>query len=168
MNSYHRIALIWVVVMVFTLVKCDFVVLAQDEHATLRGLQGVCVIVEQLNPEIEQDGLAREQLQTDIEQKFRIARIKVFSPEEVLQVKGGPTFYLHVNVLKLRSGCYVYNISTKFIERVFPERASYLIAAVTWEKPELLGFNCELSHIRASAKKMVDRFINAYSSVNSK
>ena len=79
MNRHHRIALILGVV--FTLVTLDSFVLAQDvdqeSRAVLRGLQGCEVVVENLRPEIERGGLTREQLQTDMELKFRMAGIKV-------------------------------------------------------------------------------------------
>ena len=162
MNRYQRIALILGVVMVFTLAKWDSFLLAQDKRDILRGLQGCPVVVERLRPEIEQDGLTKEQLQTDTELKLREAGIKVFSLKEAAQLKGCPYFYLNVHVLKLQSGCYSYNISTELIEEAFP------LWQTAWTQLELLGFSCRLSDIRENAKDMVDEFINEYLAANQK
>ena len=181
MNSYQRTALILGVV--FTLVTLNSFVLAQDQRrrvllrdhqkyrrAILRGLQGCRVVVENLEPEIERDGLTREQLQTDTELKFRMAGIKVLSLKEATQVKGSsPFFHLWVRVLKLQSGCYTYVITAELIEVVFPKRKPhYPIVVSTCEIPSFMGFTCRLTDIRQPAKDIVDQFINDYLAVNPK
>ena len=162
MNSYQRIALILGVVMVFTLAKQDSLVLAQDNRDILGSLQGCPVVVARLGPEIEKDGLTKEQLQTDTEQRLRMAGIKVFSLEQAAQEKGSPYFYLHVHVDKLKSGCYSYNISTELIKEAFP------MWETTWTQLELMGLSCNLSEIRQHAQDMVDEFINEYLAANQK
>lgn len=162
MNRYQRFALILGVVMVFTLAEQASFVLAQDNGHTLRGLQGFPVVVARLGAEIEKDGLTEEQLQTDTEQRLRMAGIKVFSLEEATQEKGSPYFYLHVHVDKLKSGCYSYNISTELIKEAFP------LWETTWTQLELMGLSCYLSEIRQHAQDMVDEFINEYLAANQK
>ena len=162
MNRYQRIAFILGVVMVFTLAKQDSLVLAQDNRDILRSLQGCPVVVARLRPEIEQDGLTKKQLRTDAELKLRMAGIKVLSLEQAAQAKGSPYFYLNVHVVKLKSGCYSFNISTELIEEAYP------LWETTWTQLELLGFSCNLSDIRQQAKDMVDEFINEYRAANQK
>lgn len=162
MNRYQRIATITFVVMVFTLAEQPLFLLAQDDRDTLRGLQGFPVIVARLEPEIEKEGLTKEQLQTDTEVKLRMAGIKVLSLEEAIQVKGSPYFYLNVRVDKLRSGCYSFNISTELIEEAYPLWES------AWTQLELLGFSCSLCDVRHHAQDMVDEFINEYLAANQK
>ena len=48
----------------------------ENTRATLRGLNGVQVVVEDMmKPDIERDGLTRQQLQTDVELRLRKAGI---------------------------------------------------------------------------------------------
>ena len=162
MNRYQRFALVLGVVMVFTLAKQDSFGLAQDNRDTLRGLEGFPVLVARLGAEIEKDGLTKEQLQTDTEQRLRMAGIKVFSLEEAIREKGSPYFYLHVHVDKLQSGCYSFNISTELIKEAFPRWET------TWTQLELMGLSCNLSDIRQQAQDMVDEFINEYLAANQK
>jgi len=169
MNSCQRSALILGVVMVFTLVKWDSFVSAQDKHDILRGLEECHVAVAPLKPEIEEDGLTRKPLLTETEQKFMKAGIKVLSRKEAVQVKGRPHFYLTAHVLKLPSGCYIYKVSTEFVEDVLPFRKPHvLIRAAAWTQPDILGFSCELSNISKTVQHMVDEFIDAYLSVSPK
>ncbi len=162
MNRYQCIALILGVVMAFTLAEQAPFVSAQDNRDTLRGLQGFPVVVARLGAEIEKDGLTKEQLQTDTEQRLRMAGIKVFSLEQAAQAKDSPYFYLHVHVDKLKSGCYSYNISTELIEPAYP------LWETAWTQLELMGLSCRLSEIRQQAKGMVDEFINEYRAANQK
>jgi len=150
------------VVLVSALVKWHFPVLAQDKSAILHGLQGCCVVVERLEPEIELGGLTKEQLQTDTEVKLRMAGIKVYSLKEATQVERSRYFYLNVNVIKLRSGCYEYDISTELIEEAFP------LWETTWTQLAVLGRSCRLSDIRRDAEDMVEMFVNEYLAANSK
>ena len=160
MSNYQRIALVFCTVMVFAMARQDSFVLAQDNRDTLRGLQGFPVIVARLEPEIEKEGLTKEELQTDTELKLKMAGIKVLSLQEAIQVKGSPYFYLNVRVDKLKSGCYAFNISTEIIEEAYP------LWETTWTQLELLGFSCSLCDVRQSAQDMVDEFINEYRAAN--
>ncbi len=171
MNNYQRIGLILGVV--FTLVILNSFVLAQyldhRRRAVLRGLQGCHVIVENLEPEIERDGLTREQLQTDMELKLRMAGIKVLSREE----QGAPVFYLNVTAMEIfaKHGAslgYIYNISVSLQERVQLMRNGDIMRRATWEKPGFLGITTNLTDIRQGAKDMVDYFINDYLAANPK
>jgi len=61
-----------------------------DQKDTLKGLHGVEVVVENPGPEVEKHGLTRQQIQTDVELKLRLAGIKVFSEKERLLSAGMP------------------------------------------------------------------------------
>lgn len=49
---------------------------------SLKGLKGVNVLVDNLKPDIEKDGLKTSSIQTDVELKLRMAGIKVLTFEE--------------------------------------------------------------------------------------
>ena len=162
MNNYQRIALIMGVV--FAIVIWNSFVSAQDQRrrAMLRGLQGCGVIVGNLKPEIERDGLTNQNLQTDTELKFRMAGNKILSPGA-----GVPYFYLTVTVMKSQSGFYIFNISAALGEDVLLIRNGDTIWGTTWDDNHL-GMTSDLSDIRQRAKDMVDIFINDYLAANPK
>ena len=72
---------------------------AQDDEttrSTLRGLQGIFVYVEPLDPQIEQSGLFKSQIQTDTESQLKSAGIRVLTREDFLKGFGRP--YLYINL----------------------------------------------------------------------
>ena len=164
----------WIVLvfMVLGLVDLDSFVIAgntEQESKSLHGLKGVYVLIEDLDTEIKQDGLTDSQLRTDTELRLRMAGIRVLSLEEAYVTPGRPWLLVNVNILKLRYiPTYVYNISVEFYQNVSLLRASNIrIPACTWDS-SILGMNPKLEAIRSTTKKLVDRFINAYLSVNPK
>ena len=88
-------------------------VLAGDspfERATLAGLNGVHVLVEGMNPDVERDGLAKSTMQTDVELRLRQVGIRVLTGTEQLLAPGRPYLYLRVSTLKDREGFYAIAI----------------------------------------------------------
>jgi len=174
MNSYHRIALILGVVMIFTLVKSDAFLLAYDHEMSrlaLRDLQGVYVLVGKLNPEIEREGLTKHQIQTDVELRLRMAGIKVLSHEEALKMTGAPFLRISAHVVERKIvKSYIYNTHVELCQDVYLVRKPEIKIndATTWSSSYLLGLTPDLDQIRARVRDQVDFFINAYLSVNPK
>src|ERR1051325_9720100 len=55
-----------------------------DPRELLRGLQGVYVEIESLDPDAEKDGLTKDRLQTDVELRLRQADIQVLTKKQWL------------------------------------------------------------------------------------
>lgn len=145
---------------------------AQDDEIsrqTLRGLQGVQVVMEPLRPEIKGDGLTVDGLRTNTEKKFEIAGIKVLSETENQMTPGSPYIYVHSNVSKYRYLLgYIYTNRVELVQDVYLVRAFKIKAgAVTWSI-STTGFAPKLEDIRTSMEDLVDNFIRAYLSVNPK
>jgi hypothetical protein len=166
----------WIVsvFMVLVLVNLDSPVFAFDNRLTrrtLQGLQGVIVVVASLGPEIKQDGLTEDQLRTDTELKLRMAGIKVLSNEELSITPGKPMMHVYITILKTKLNhytLYVFSISLQIMQEASLARAPNIkTAAITW-LVDITGKTGELEDIRDSTKDLVDKFINAYLSVNSK
>jgi hypothetical protein len=136
---------------------------------SLRGLNCIAVLIEQLRPEMEQAGLYRSQIQTDVELKLRLSGIKVLTKEEGLKEKGASFIYINVNSFKQRpQGLFIYNIYCELGQNVFLERNhSIKIFATTWREIGWLGIG-DIKDIREAIKERIDIFINAYLSVNPK
>jgi hypothetical protein len=139
---------------------------AEFSRASLKGLQGVQVVVEPLEAEAEQVGLNKTSIQTDVELKLRQAGITV------LTEAGTPYLYIDVNTSKSPSGpLYAYFVGVKLCQTVRLDRdpSIKIFAATTWDVAELgtVG-RVNLRSIRERIKDLVDMFINAYLSVNPK
>jgi len=164
MNTHKRIAIV-IGVIFCTLVKLDSSGLSDDTHL-LRGLEGVQVIVEEIQPEVERDGLTKAQLKTDVELALRMSGIKLLSAEERVQILSQPILYLNVNVMKTQGSGYVFNVDLSARESGITLRGG-MTWAPTWEWG-YVGITPSLASIRDYVKDMVDRFINAYLTANPK
>jgi hypothetical protein len=135
-----------------------------SQRATLKGIKAVAVAVEDTNADAERDGLTRNQLQTDVEQRLRRAGI-------TLDNDAPGILAVFVNTLKIESGFYVYAIRVQFRQRVRMERNLKIAAlASTWEAPSVVGTvgTRALRDVRGSVRDRVDQFINAYLEQNPK
>lgn len=160
------------VTLVFSLVSSALAINGRSNRATLRGLKGVGILVEQLPPEVEREGLVRNQLQMEAESKLRMAGIKVLTREECLKTPGEPYLYININVniAKTESDIYPYTIDVMLIQKVSllrtPEQITY---AVTWSTGGVGSIGKPiLSQLRDNVEEMVDLFINAYLGENPK
>jgi len=136
-------------------------------RATLRGLRGMGVLVEPLDPDVERAGLTTLHLQTAVEGQLQKAGIPVFTTEERLRVPGKPFVYVHVHVV-LRS----YALVTYFVQVELNQRASLetdaLLATVSTWSVGLQGTieKARLDTLDDFVRDAVDQFINAYFSVH--
>jgi hypothetical protein len=138
---------------------------------SLRGLEGVYIIVMKLPAEIESKGLTRKSLQEDVESKLKQAKIKVLSVKEALFTEGVPSLDLDVKISDLRhpsekcSG-YVYTIAVRLAQGVILSRDSKIVLqADTW-KVEDYGQALKLDEIRSKVKNMIDTFVSSYQAAN--
>lgn len=164
MNTHKRIA-VTIGVIFCTLLQLETSGLSDDTHF-LRGLEGVQVIVEEIQPEVQRDGLTKSQLKSDVELALRMSGIKVLSVEERVQILSQPILYLNVNVTKTQGSAYVFNVDLTVRESSITLRGG-LTWAPTWEW-SYVGITPSLTSIRDYVKDMVDRFINAYLTANPK
>jgi len=149
-----------------------FAINGKSNLATLRGLQGVGVLVEQLPPEVENEGLRRNQIQAEVESKLRMAGIKVLTKEECAKMPGEPYLYinLNINITKTESDIYPYSIDVMLIQKVFllrdPEKNTY---TMTWSTGGIGSIDKQiLAQLRESVMNVVDVFIHAYLTENPK
>jgi hypothetical protein len=139
----------------------------EHTRATLRGIEGVHVIVESLRPEVEQYGLTQQQLHTDVELRLREAGIRVLTKEELFAMPGKPWLYVNVNVQLHPVGLAVYNIDVVLNQRASLKTDGSLASVATWSHGEVGSLSSQrLSDIRTCVRDQVDQFINAYLSVH--
>ena len=107
---------------------------SETSRATLRGLEGVCVLIEDLTPEIEQAGLTKSQLQTDVELRLRQAGIPVLPQKEGGRMTTSPCLYVGVGLWQIPSvPAYGLMIEVKVLQWVSLVRdPSLTIGTRTW------------------------------------
>src|ERR671924_598657 len=64
------------------------------QNSSLRGLPGVRVLLTDLNPDAERDGLIKSEVQMDVELRLRNAGIRVLTEEEWHKVPRAPMLYV--------------------------------------------------------------------------
>jgi hypothetical protein len=146
------------------------VTLCKNQRDVLAGLQGVRVLVEHLNPKVEEYGLEAQQLQNDVELRLRQNGIKVLSEQEYLSTLN-PCLYVCVIVdIRPESSLVVSGITLELREAVLLIRdQTKLCMGGTWWTASTgsVGLN-NIKTIREGVKDNVDKFINDYLAVNPK
>jgi Putative peptidoglycan binding domain len=140
------------------------------QNATLRGLSGVRVLVEPLDPKMERAGLTKEQIQTDVEFRLRQAGVRVLPEEERQGVRGTPALFVKVDgLLSYNSqGLAAYMLSVEAYQdaRLAANGASALVMTWRVSSISLVGSANLPTGIRNAVRALVDQFIDAYRRVN--
>jgi len=163
-----------VLFMVMFMSSSVFAIDSEVTRKTLTGLKGIYVTVENLQPNIEKYAsrfsLTRDQIHRDVEQKLKSADIKIFTRDEWLRTTGRPMLYVNVNTHEYEKYWYSYTIKLELQQIVMPEANPKIKAfATTWSIDMTGSANIgTLGTIRSNVVLLVDRFIDAYSSVNLK
>lgn len=139
-------------------------------RTTLKGLQGVFVIIESLDPEVEKAGLTSAELRTDVELSLRLAGIRVLSEGQGRRIPGAPYLYVRVNVVTSTPSIWPYSIDVELNQYVTLDRDRNIrTTGATWSVGSI--GTVTLSNIRTAKDRVndkVDEFINAYLAVNPK
>jgi hypothetical protein len=122
--------------------------------------------VEEIQPEVKGRELTKGQLKTDVEIALRSSGVKVLSAEERIEMLSQPILYLNVNVMKTQGPVYVFNVDLSCREGAITLRGG-MTWTPTWEWG-YVGMTTDVTSIRDYVKDVVDRFINAYLTANSK
>ena len=167
-----RIRRILAFVMIFLLLSVVMIYADTYGKESLRGLRGVNIMVESLQPDIEKDGLRKSSIKTDVELKLRMAGIKVLTKEEREKEPGMPYLYVRVSSIKRETGLHVFNIDVELGQLVLLARDPKIICyyATTWRTTGEIGTigGVKVNQLRDSIKDRVDEFINDYLEMNPK
>lgn len=162
---------------------------SEISRSSLAGLQGVCVIIEDLQPNIKdyavKYGLTKAEIQKEIEQKIRTSGIGVLNNQDWLNMPGRPVLYININthpsetkslISKLLSDHREEKALLAFDIKVELRQVAYLEAnpkvktlAITWSVNMTGLVNVEnLTPLKSNVLALVEHFIDAYKSVNVK
>ena len=162
----------WVFVTLMFLVSPLYALNSEVNRATLQGLKGVRVLIEDLSPEVEREGLVKNQIQKSVEERLRFGGIKVLTQEETVKTPGEPYLYVNININLSKSEEEVcsYSIDIALIQNVTlvrnPKQTAY---AVTWSTGGvgMIGKK-SLGELKDSVEEIVDIFVKSFFTVNPK
>ncbi len=140
----------------------------ENTRDSLRGLKGVYVAVEAMNPALEASGLSRGQIEKAVESQLRQAGIGTWTKQEWALQPGSPFLYVNAHVVRLPDTPeFVYSIGVNFRQNVYPVReAVEIIGASTWAVGVVTGITAEPEKIRNAVETQVEKFITAFRYVN--
>ena len=140
----------------------------EDRRETLKGMSAVEVLVESLPDGAKVLGLTEESIQTDVELKLRLAGMRVLKPEEWTKTPGFPYLYVEVSVLAAKDGSTACYIAVELHQNALLERNGQFVAGATTWDTSFIGLNQDAQDIRNKVKDHIDKFLNAWLSVNPK
>jgi len=141
---------------------------AEDKEITrltLRGIKEVNLVIESIEPEIQNLGLTQAQVQADVEAKLRAANIAIAPGIE----RGRPAVYLYVQVMRPEKiNRLFYSISLSLLQNVVLERDPNVKTNTDTWLVRVLGMSSGTEAIRADIRSLLDQFIEDYRQANQK
>jgi hypothetical protein len=140
------------------------------ERASLAGLPGVKVVIDEIKSDAQADGLSEEGIRTAVELILRSNGIRVLTQSEWLTTPSGPYLYVTVNPMKSKTGSY-YAVGTiiQLNQRVsLVHRPEHTMAATTYEMSGVGIYGTQLlrSLISDVIEPYVKTFANDFLAVN--
>ena len=142
--------------------------LLAEPQATLCGLKGVMVFVEDIDSDVEKHGLTKNLIQKEVESKLRGAEIPVLTREEAYGTPGKPYLYLNLTTHNTGIDLYSYSIRIEFNQDVSLIRApSIRTSATTWiaNVVGIVGAQ-NLPAVAEDVIQLTDKFIKDYLAAN--
>jgi len=145
---------------------------SEVSRATLVGIPGLRVIVEEVQPNVQKYaakfGLSGAQISRDVEQKLREIGIRVVEGNDWLAIPGRPALYVNINTHETEKYWYAYDIRLELRQLATLEANPQVkTLAGTWSLSITGLANIgNLNMIRQDAGVLVGRFVQAYRAVN--
>jgi hypothetical protein len=143
---------------------------SEIDRASLKGLKGVFVLVEELSPPEEQAGLKTADIQNDSEEKLKAAGIPLLSKAQDIDTPGMPTLYISVSVASSpATDLWPFSIDVNLEQQATLKRNpdTFVPTAITWHVGSIGAVDkSNIRSIRERVNEQVAKFVNAYFKVN--
>jgi hypothetical protein len=143
---------------------------SEIDRASLKGLKGVFVLVEDLNPPEEQAGLKTADIQADAVQRLQAAGIPLLSKEQDIDTPGMPTLYISVSVASsTATDLWPFSIDVNLEQQATLKRnpETFVPTAITWHVGSLGAVDkSNIRSVRDRVNEQIAKFVNAYNKVN--
>jgi hypothetical protein len=139
---------------------------------TLKGLPGVYVVVEEMQPNIEKHAKKSEvtklQLQADTERRLVENGVLVLLKDEWLKTPGKPVLYVGVNTHETERYWYAYDIRVEIQQIVYMEANPKIQTLATTWSVNMTGMTNigKLDIIRSDTGVLVGKFVEAFKGIN--
>ncbi len=139
---------------------------------TMSGLQGLRVVVEELQPNLQgyaaKFGLSSAQIKKDVEQRLRENGIRIMEGDEWLKIPGRPVLSISVNTHETERYWYAYDITVELRQLAFLEANPKIkTLASTWSLSATGLANIgNLQVIRNDVGVLAGKFMAAYKMAN--
>ncbi len=143
-----------------------------ETRATLKGLPGVAVFIEELQTNVQKygkkAGLERALIQKEVEQILKNQGINILSYNDWLKTKGRPFLYVNINTHETERYWYAYDIKVEVKQGATLEANPQVKTMVATWGISLTGMaNIGNLHIiKKDAMVLVQKFAEAYKTVN--
>jgi hypothetical protein len=155
------------------------IVTAENVPATrisLKGLGGVAIRVEPIDPQAQRDGLLAQDVQLAVRSQLDKAGISVLTPRQQQLLPRKPCLRISVATSKLSTGEHLYSIQVEVLQWVASlanptatVTTAMPMPAQTWSATQMFGI-APAAQIKQDARDavraMVDEFIDAYGKAN--
>lgn len=138
-------------------------------HDTLRGLPGVEVAVEPLEPELERDGLTRAAIQTDVARRLGAGGVTLYGSQTENPSAAKAYLYVQVDGLRLPGqDLYAIGVQVQLRQTLrSPVTASNIVDAMTWDAHTVLVVKIsEVERVRETIQEYVDQFARDWMAVH--
>jgi hypothetical protein len=136
---------------------------------TLRGLPGVEVYVEAVQPELERSGLTSAVIRADVERRLRDGGISVYGSQTTNPSPAKAYIYVNINAVVLpQNAGYAVAVQVHLRQTLrSPVTGSNVVNAMTWDAQNVLGVPASaLQAVRAEVLTFVDQFVQDWTSVH--
>ena len=139
-----------------------------QQRESLRGLQGVEVVIEGIRPDAQSDGLSQEAIRAAVELILRSNGIRVLTQSESIKTPAAPYLYVRTSTYNHSSDLSAYAVTVEFIQKVsLVHRPQQMMSATTWEKGSIgTTGHSDIRQVINSVEKLVKAFANDFLAVN--
>lgn len=142
-----------------------------NERLSLGGLTSVHVVVDDLSPAAERQGITRAGLQADLEGRLRRAGLGVLNATDALKAAGRPTLHLRVELVPFGDGprLWIYSVDLTLRQRTRLTRDRTIETyTITWGDTRQVGAlePGGFGAVRDLVRAKVEEFVRAWQTVN--
>lgn len=142
-----------------------------NERVTLAGLTRLHVVVDELSPDAEREGLTRAALQAEVERRLQQAGLRVLGGAEALAADGRPTLHVRVEVARIADlpDLFLYSVDLTLRQRTWLARDRKIEShSITWSDTRQVGAvrAGRIGAVRDAVRAKVEQFLKAWETVN--
>jgi hypothetical protein len=162
-----------VVMVILMILTCFDLSLAQtrdQQRESLRGIQGVEVVIEDMRPDVQADGLSQEAIRAAVELILRSNGIRVVAHSENMKTPASPYLYVRVSTSNHSSDIFAYAVTVAFMQKVsLVHSTQHMMSAATWEKGSIgTTSHSNIRQVINSVASKVKEFSNDFLAANSR